>query len=331
MTKLQIAVLSGLAAAAAVWLIQQPTQSRLREENEALRRALDQGQRSAAESAPVPEKVAPSAASQSQTNDQFRELIKLRGEVGRLRQEVQADSGASASGTNREAALSGFTANPEMRKVIRDQQKAGLSMVYKDFAKRAKLSKEQSEKLNDLLADNVMQNIEHITKVLREKMDPGEMARVFAEQEAAAMNEIRTLLEPEAVALYEDYNKNLLSHLTAEQFKGLLKGDKATVEAQTQQLYTLLQEESKGALDRAGLAPHFQLVPTLNFLNIASEQTAENNLRLLEEVYSRTASRASGFLSAEELQKFTEFQAKAVNGNRMAIGLNRKMMAPGAP
>src|SRR5262245_9706914 len=89
------------------------------------------------------------------------EVLKLRGEVGRLRRE-NADI-ASTSG------LSKVTANPESKKMLRDQQKLGMSMIYKEFVKKANLSKEQTDQLNDVLADHIMENVENVTKVLRDK------------------------------------------------------------------------------------------------------------------------------------------------------------------
>ena len=67
----------------------------------------------------------------------------------------------------------------------------------------------------------------------------------------------------------------------------------------------------------------------LNFRNIASETEAEKNLKLLDSIYERVAGRAGSFLSAEELKKFAEFRTAAINQNRMALAVNRKLMAPG--
>jgi hypothetical protein len=95
-------------------------------------------------------------------------------------------------------------------------------------------------------------------------------------------------------------------------------------------LYALMQEETKGALAEAGLPADFQTVPTLNFLNIASEEYGERTLNLLDGIYARVAARAGSFLSPAEVEKFGEFRRMAINGNRMGLTLNRKMMAPGS-
>src|SRR4029079_18827001 len=59
------------------------------------------------------------------------EVLKLRGEVGRLRQE-----NAQMGSTN---VLSKATATPEVRKLLRETQKNAMGTIYKDFAKKAGL------------------------------------------------------------------------------------------------------------------------------------------------------------------------------------------------
>ena len=123
--------------------------------------------------------------------------------------------------------------------------------------------------------------------------------------------------------------ERIASHLTAEQFKGMMTGEKDAKDEKAKQLYQLMQEETKAALAEAGLPPDFQTVPTLNFRNIASEEVGERTLNLLDGIYGRVAARAGAFLSPTEVEKFGEFRTLAINGNRMSLTPNRKMMAPG--
>src|SRR6266550_4475649 len=225
--------------------------------------------------------------------------------------------------------IMGMTTNPEMYKLIRDQQKMGLNMIYKDFTNRMKFPPEQGDKLVNLLADNVMENIDRITEVLRDGKGAAEMEQVFGQQDAALKQKLQALLGPEGYAQYEDYTHNLASFLTAEQFKGMMTGDKDAKDEKGKQLYALMQEETRAALAEAGLPADFQTVPTLNFRNIASEEAGERTLTLLDGIYGRVAARAGSFLSPEEVGKFGEFRKIAINGNRMGLAVNRKMMAPG--
>ena len=328
MTKLKVGIIGAIVAAAiAVPLIMQhQAQTKLLAEKEALRQKTEQNEQLAAENERLAKLAAQASdAPRTTTEPPSRELLKLRGEVGRLRQE-----NATAAKPTGDSVLSGMTTDPQMKKLIRDQQKAGMTMMYGAFAREAKLSKEQTEQLNDLLADNVMENIDTITAVLRDGKSPEERDQLFAQHDAALLEKIGALLGAENVSQYEEYTRDLASHLTAEQFKGMLSGDKAAKEAKAKQLDELMQAETQSILASAGLNPNFQTVPMLNFRNIASESEAEKNLKLLESIYENVTAQSSAFLSPEEVKKFREFQANAVNANRMSLVMNRKMMAPGA-
>lgn len=333
MTKLKVGIIT-VAVAAGVTIpvvMQQQTKTQLAEANEALRQKTEQLAELTAENERLAGLVAKTTTTSTATpsaNPPSRELLKLRSEVGRL---SAAEREAAAARTNQESALSGITADPVMRKTIRDQQKMGLGMIYKEFGTRAGLSAEMGEKLTELLADNVMDNIDRITEVLRDGKSPAEMDRVFLAQEAALREKVKALLEPEAYEKYLDYTKNLASSISAEQFKSMgMTGSKEEKDAKAKQLYQLLQVESEQMLASLGLPSDFQTVPSLNFRNFASESVAEKNLKLLGDIYERAAARADSILSPQEIVKFREFREMALNNNRMALAVNRKLMAPAA-
>ena len=229
MTKLKIGIIAVIVAAGLTipLVMHHQTQNKLRESNEALRKQEEQNARLAAENQQLSNRVAVAGTAKPATTDPSREVLKLRGEVGRLKLE---NASAAAAKTNGPSALSGLTANPETYKLIRDQQKAGLGMIYKDLAKRLKLTPEDTGKLGDLLADNVMENIDRITELLREGNSPERMELVFAAQEAALAEKVQALLGPENFAKFQDYTRNLCSYLTAEQFKVKMSGDDAAKE-----------------------------------------------------------------------------------------------------
>jgi RNA polymerase sigma factor (sigma-70 family) len=248
------------------------------------------------------------------------EVLKLRGQVGQLRQE-----NAQLGSTN---ALSKATATPEARKVLRAAQKVGMGMIYKGFTQQAKLTPEQGEKLNDLLADHIMRNVDNVTTGLREKSSPEQMNAVFASEETALQKEIEALIGPDASAQYQDYTKNLLSTLTAQQFKNMLDGTELQKDSKSEQLRQLVQQEAQAAIARAGLPADYQPVPMLNFANIAFEQQGDQSVKLLDDIFQRTAEGASSFLSPAEVAKLQEFRATAVSNNRGSLSVNRAIMAP---
>ena len=248
------------------------------------------------------------------------EVLKLRGEVGRLR--LEKTELASTSG------LSKVTADPESRRMMREQQKMAMTMVYKDFASKAKLSTNQTEQLNDLLADYIMENVERVTVVLRDKPSIEQMRTIFSDQEARLQGAVQEVIGAEGLAQYQDYTKNLLSLITGEQFKGSMTGDAAAKTQKAKQISQIMQEEVGKALVSAGLPADYQTVPMLNFRNIASEQEGERSLQLLDGIYQQAAARMNTLLSPEELAKFDEFRNTAIKNNRGALSMNRILMAP---
>jgi len=260
--------------------------------------------------------AAENAAFKKNPND----VLKLRGDVGRLPQE-NANLGSTSC-------LSKLTSNPETRKMVRDQQNAGMTMIYKGFARQLNLAPEQTEKLHDLLADHIMENVDRVTSVLRDKLTAEQMREVFAAQDVVLKEKVQALLGQEGLEQYEHYSENLLSLITAEQFKGKLTGTEAEKDAKAKQLSQILQEEAQAVLSGAGLPKNYQTVPMLNFRNIASEQDAERSLKLLEDIYQRAAARGDSFLSPAEVAQFQEFKSLALTNNRSALTLNRTLMAP---
>jgi RNA polymerase sigma factor (sigma-70 family) len=248
------------------------------------------------------------------------EVLKLRGEVGTLRQEK------AIAGTK--SALNKLTADPESRKTLRDQQKMGMAALYADLARRLKLTPEQTGQLNDLLADHIMDSIDLITQALRDNKTRGEIDQMFAKQDAALREQLLSLLGQDGLAQYLDYANNLGSTLTAAQFAACLTGDPEAVADKRKQFYAAMQDAARSALAAAGLPADYQIVPMLNLANIASEEQAAQSLQLLDSIYAQVAAKAATFLSADELAKFQEYRTNAISNSQTMLLINRKLMAP---
>ena len=173
-----------------------------------------------------------------------------------------------------------------------------------------------------------MDGIALITQSLQDKKSQHEIDRLFTAHEAALERQMMELLGPEGLAQYREYNQNLLSTITAKQFEGSLTGDAEEKAAKSKQLQQLLQEESLAVLNASSLPASYQTVPMLNFRNIASTEQEQLSLQVLDSIYQRAAGRASGFLSAAELEKFQAFRSKALENNRAILNMNRQVMAP---
>lgn len=325
MTTLQKTIVTiSITAALAVGIYEARQNSKLREQVQLLEQQqaplAEQLQQLQRERDAATNRLASLADEVTKSTKTPSEVLKLRGEVGALRQEKKLDGEKSA--------LNKLTADPESRKLMRDQQKMGMSMLYGDFAKRMKLTPEVKDKFNDLLADSVMDNVDLITQSLHDGKSPAEVDQIFSAAELALQGKVQELLGDDGLAKYKDYTQNLASHMSADGFGDKLTGDKAEKDQKQKQLRQVLQEEIASALKNAGLPSDYQVVPMLNFRNIASETIASKNLELIDGIYANVATRSSSFLSPEEVASFQTFRTNALNGNRSILSMNRKLMAP---
>jgi hypothetical protein len=151
---------------------------------------------------------------------------------------------------------------------------------------------------------------------------------MFGAQEADLNAKIRELVGDEAFEKYQDYSMNLVSTISAKQFQSMMTGDKVAKEEKAKQMLQILKEESQAVLAGAGLPADYQLVPMLNFRNIASESEGEKGLALLDSLYTRATPRLETVLTKEDQAKFQEFRAKALENTRAAFVMNRTLMAP---
>lgn len=323
MTTLQKAAITAVVAVAIGTGIYQTYQSSvLREQVKTLEKQKKDQQALAEQAQRERDRITNKVAALSGENANLKkmptEALKLRGEVGRLRQENAAMGSTSA--------LNKITANPETKKMLRDQQKVGMKAAYKSFVDRLKLPADQADKLNELLADHIMDNVDNVTTILRDKLTAEQMNELFAGQDTVLAQKIQDLIGADGLTQYQDYTHNLIATLSGDQFKAMLTGgDK---EEKAQQIQDAILAATQSALASAGLPADYQTIPMLNFRNIASEAQGEQSLKLMDDIYAQAAAKAASFLTADELAKFAEFRKAAINSSRMALTMNRTMMAP---
>ena len=325
MTLLQKAiVITALGLVAGVAIYQAHQASQLREQNQTLQQQLaplaDQVQQLQHERDQATNRLAGMSEELALAKKNPSDVLKLRGEVTTLRKEKSESESQSA--------VSKLTADPTTRKALRDTQKLGMTALYADFAKNLNLTTEQTGQLNDLLADHVMDSIDLITQALHDGKSRGEIDQMFASENAALQTKLSALVGPDGAAQYQDYTKNLGSTLSAAQFTAGLTGDPATVADKKAQFTQAMEAATQSALAAAGLPADYQIVPMLNFGNIASPEEAAQSLQLLDSIYAQVAANAGSYMSADELAKFQTFRTNAINNSQTMLDMNRKLMAP---
>jgi hypothetical protein len=112
MTKLKVSILSVIAVAgvATPLAIQQQSQARLRQENQALRQQASEVDQMAAENERLSNLVVQAKGSASLSRDQLSELLRLRGEAGGLRRQIKELEALQAENRQLRTRLAGVPA-----------------------------------------------------------------------------------------------------------------------------------------------------------------------------------------------------------------------------
>lgn len=162
---------------------------------------------------------------------------------------------AAPAATNSKPAnpLAEMFKNPEMRDMIKKQQKTMFGgMVdksYAEFFKSMNLTPEQTETMKDLILNKMLGGADVGMEMMSGNMDAdkrAELTKQIKEQKEAVDAQIKALLGDENFTAFESYEKTIPDRMAIDQFKGQL-GDAMKLNANQEKLLTeVMTEERQG-------------------------------------------------------------------------------------
>lgn len=229
---------------------------------------------------------------------------------------------ASADGKGRQnplTAIGDMMKDPEMRKVMAQQQQMALNMMYAPMYKKLGLTEEETEELKKLLLEQQMSHIEQSTALMDQGItNKTAIAEKLATEKAARDEQIKALLGEDRFTEYEDYTQTMGERMMLNQQMNL-------PEEKMEQLLSIMAEE-KRAIQAFPQAPPD---PAQNLDRMMQEGFLEQHLTAQEGVNAHVYERARAILTPEQLETFEAFQKNQLNMQRMGIEMARRMMKPG--
>ena len=253
----------------------------------------------------------------------------------------QANSGSKAGsleaadpeGDQRES-KGGFLAkmlqDPAMKKMIGEQQKAMVGMMYGPLMKDLKLTPEETEKFNALLLDNQMNAVNKGASLMQGSADKTALSQELAEDKKQFEAQMKEFLGDERYAQYEEFNKSLPDRMALTQLKSQF-GDNPLNEQQSSQLLTLMKEERQ----RATPTPTDNPFGSADFNTALSEEAMNKYFAQQEQANQRVIERAVGVLSPEQIEVLGRSLTNNLSMQRAGMNMARAMMgkeknSPGA-
>ena len=301
MTTLQKTIMAAaltLAAGTGIYAVRQSTQLRdqvqtLRQEQAPLRAQIEQLEeernRATNQLAAFRDENARLKSGQSTT-----ELLKLRGEVGKLRQQSVADkTSVPASG------FAKMMSDPAMKEFVRQAQMEKMRSMYADLFKELKLTPEQSDQFLQAMSDYATKSMARLTTPGQATAEP---AAANASQELGM--QLQALLGDPGIARFKEYSAEIPARTTISLLNAQLGDTSLSAEQSARLLQTVkaepydLTQGITGAPDKAFLGSQTDID---NFL----QQVAQSNQRIIQQ--------AGSFLTPDQVAALDTVLANAVN------------------
>jgi hypothetical protein len=297
-------------------------------------------------------------AAQKQLADLQASIAQQEEEANRLKEKLetaQMDSFANANAANRlsqaltnrsevEAApaatnskpanpLAEMFKNPEMRDLIKKQQKTMMGgMVdksYAEFFKSMNLTPEQKETMKDLILSKMLGNADAGMEMMSGNMDAdkrAELTRQMKDQKESTDAQIKALLGDENYTAFESYEKTIPDRTAVDQFKNQL-GDTMKLNADQEHLLTAaMTEERQGFKFTTDFSNQSDF--SEDMMSRFTEERMDVFLQEREQLDARYLARAQSVLSAEQYTAYQKSLKTQQEMTKMGMKMAIQMFGP---
>jgi hypothetical protein len=223
--------------------------------------------------------------------------------------------------------LSKMMQDPEMKKLMKAQQKVMVNQLYGPLAKKLAMTPEESDKFKDLIADNMASGAEKATSMFGGGDSTNRTAAIEAmtASQKDFDDQMKSFLGDDRYAEYKSYQETVGERAQLNQFKQQnASGGNALNDQQTEQLLALMKEEKQSAVSRGDSVFSDSKDPAKIQEMLAGGQT-DKLLQGQEEINQRVYDRARDVLTPDQLSSFGAFQTNQLQMMRMGMTMAKQM------
>jgi hypothetical protein len=218
--------------------------------------------------------------------------------------------------------------DPDMKKMIRDQQRVTLDRLYDPLMKQMGLSPEEATRFKDLLADNMLKGTEKASSLFGgdSSTNRTEMLSKLAAVQKSFDEQLKAYLGESRYAQYKDYQQTVGERAQLQQFQQQTAGGgNALSEQQTEQLLAFMNEAKQSVTAAGGFG---QPQDAAGMQAMLSGDGMDKFLQSQDATSQQVYERARTVLSADQLGAFGTFQTNQLQMMRMGMSMAQKLLAP---
>jgi len=220
--------------------------------------------------------------------------------------------------------------DPEMKKFMRNQQRAMLDQMYSPLIKKLGLSADETTAFKDLVADHMVATTETATSLFDGTNNMVAIATNAAASEQKLDEQLKSFLGEARYADYEQYKQTLGERMQLNMYNQQNSGTLALTEPQQEALLNIMKEEKQNVGVLTGQPTSASGNDPANWQAFMSDEAQDKLLQNQETLNQRVYDRARTILSSDQLGAFAEFQTNQLQMTRMGLGMARKLMGNGS-
>ncbi len=210
--------------------------------------------------------------------------------------------------------------NPQMKEMVRAQQKMMVDSQYGSLSKYLDISTNKMDALKALLLERQMALVDSGMAMMGGSADDRKQAMEDAKTVKADYDkQIQDLLGPQDYPVFQDYEKSAADRMSVQMFKGSLPADSTLTDQQEESLIAAMAEERKALPPTSVMNSQNQSADPSKF----TEEGIAEALKQMEALQQRDAERAAAILTPAQLDQFTKFQQQMTS----MAGASMKMAA----
>jgi hypothetical protein len=229
-------------------------------------------------------------------------ILKLRGEVGSLRQSLSNAAAANQPATG----LAKLMSDPAMRDFMRLAQLKIIKERYAPLVKELKLEPEQIEKFNQTISDLWMQ---YSDTVSNGKLGSGgtEMTKATDEVKASYDAQLKDILGDAGLARYNEFNAQLPAQTTVKLLNEQLADGGLNADQGARLLQVVAAEPYNATHGITG---------ELDSAYFGSQSEIDQHLQQVQQSNQRIYDQAASFLNAQQLAALATLQSNTLNAQK---------------
>jgi len=228
------------------------------------------------------------------------EVLKLRGQIGMLRQELAV----TQAKINSSGGFAGVMHDPKMRAYMLATQRNTIRVKFKDLFKELKLTPEQTEQVIQVMCDRLTANTERLYSIPQGVMTQAQIDQASADRWAGLKADLLPILGEDGWARFKAHTDEQPGHATVELLNGRLGASQLT-DVQNNQLFKLVKAEpfdlTRGI--SGDWDPAFW----------GAQEDIDNHLLQIADSNQRILQQAGSFLTPDQLSQLSLVLSNGIN------------------